>query len=179
MTDRSQTYGLLVEVESATALVDVARTARDAGYTRINAYSPFPIEGLTDALGKPKTKLPLLVFAGGLFGCIGGYLLQYWYSVYAYPINVGGRPQNSWPQFIPVTFECTILVAALTAVLGMLALNGLPQPYHPLFHIKEFERATHDSFFFCVQVLDPKFDFDETADYLRQLTGNEPIVVPR
>src|SRR5207247_6043445 len=140
-----------------------------AGYRRMDAYSPLPIEELHEAIGFPNTKLPLIVLIGGLVGCLGGYLLQFWVSTMAYPLNVGGKPLHSWPAFIPVTFECTILGAALTAVLGMLARNGLPMPYHPLFHIPRFARASRDLFFLCIQARDPKFDAGEAGRFLRSV----------
>ena len=137
-TRAGTTYGLIAEFDDPTSLVAAAANARDAGYRCMDAYSPFPIEELHHALGSHQTKLPLIVLIGGLVGCLGGYALQYWASAITYPLNVGGKPLHSWPAFIPVTFECTILVAALSAVLGMLALNGLPQPYHPVFNVSRF-----------------------------------------
>src|SRR5262249_23768 len=131
-------YGLLAEFDSPTALVEAARRAREAGYRNMDAYSPFPVEGLAEALGFRRTRIPLRGFLGGRLGCVGGYLMQYYAAVIGYPINVGGRPFNSWPMFIPVTFELTVLCAALFAVFGLLALNGLPMPYRPLFHVPRF-----------------------------------------
>src|SRR5205823_14656862 len=125
------------------------RAAHREGYRRMDAYTPFPVEELSHALGFRHTRLPFLILIGGICGCVGGYLLQYWVSAVAYPMNIGGRPLNSWPMFIPVTFEVTILLAALTTVLGMLALNGLPAPYHPLFHVPRFAMASRDRFFLC------------------------------
>jgi hypothetical protein len=151
-------YGLVAEFESAQALVAAAAKARDAGYKKMDAYSPFPIEGLMDALGHKANILPLLVLMGGVLGGLGGYFLQYYTSVYYYPLNVGGRPFHSWPMFIPVTFECTILGAALTAVFGMLGLNGLPEPYHPLFHVERFALASRDRFFLAIRAADAKFE---------------------
>lgn len=151
-------YGLMAEFDTPTALVAAARRAYQAGYRRMDAYSPFPIEELHEAIGAHHTRLPLLVLLGGLAGGLGGYALQYWVSAVAYPINVGGRPFHSWPAFIPVTFECTILVAALSAVLGMLALNGLPMPYHPVFNAPRFALASRNRFFLCIEARDPRFD---------------------
>ncbi len=136
----------------------------------MDAYSPFPIEGLAEALGFRRTRIPLVVFLGGLVGCLGGFFLQYWVSAVDYPLNVGGRPLFSWPAFIPVTFELTILVAAFAAVLGMLGLNGLPMPYHPLFHVERFALASRDRFFLCIEADDPRFDRGETWKFLESLT---------
>ena len=162
-------YGLMAEFEDPNALVDAAKKTYDEGYRKMDAYSPFPIEELHDAIGFHHTKLPLIVLIGGITGCIGGLLLQYWVSVIAYPINIGGKPLASWPSFIPVTFECTILLAALSAVFGMLALNGLPEPYHPVFNVQRFALATRSRFFLCIEATDPKFDKDTTWRFLDTL----------
>ena len=178
MTARpSATYGLLAEFEDPTSLVEATTKARAAGYRRMDAYSPFPIEELHDALGGHHTRLPLIVLIGGLIGGIGGYALQYWASVIAYPLNVAGKPLNSWPAFIPVTFECTILVAALFAVLGMLALNGLPMPYHPVFNVPRFALASRNRFFLCIEARDPKFDLEHTRKFLETLDPREVTTV--
>jgi hypothetical protein len=166
---RPRLYGLVAEFDAPTALVGAARKAREGGYRRLDAYSPFPVEELTEALGMRHTKLPLLILLGGIVGCLGGYYMQYYAAVISYPINVGGRPLHSWPMFIPVTFELTILLAALTAVLGMLALNGLPMPYHPLFNVPRFALASRDRFFLCIQAIDPKFDESTTKQFLAEL----------
>ncbi len=149
-------------------------SARHAeGYRRIDAYTPFPIEGLAEAIGFHYNRLPLLVLIGGLAGAAGGFGLQYWVAAITYPINVGGRPFNSWPSFIPVTFEMTILLAALTAVLGLLALNGLPMPYHPVFNVPRFALATRDRFFLCIEATDPRFDREGTRRFLEGLGPRE------
>jgi Protein of unknown function (DUF3341) len=135
----------------------------------MDAYTPYPIEELTEAIGFHHTRLPLIVLLGGIAGCVGGYLLCYWTSVIDYPLNVGGRPFHSWPAFIPVTFETTILLAALSAVLGMLALNGLPTPYHPVFNAPRFELASRNHFFLCIEATDPKFDLETTREFLESL----------
>ena len=166
-------HGLMAEFEEPQALVDATRRAHAEGYRRMDAYSPFPIEELHDALGAHHTRLPLIVLIGGLCGCIGGYLLQYWSSTMAYPLNIGGKPLHSWPAFIPVTFECTILVAALSAVLGMLALNGLPMPYHPVFNVPRFALASRNRFFLCIEAKDPKFDVNATRHFLETLNPRE------
>jgi hypothetical protein len=173
----SGVYGLIAEFEDPTALVTATRHAYDAGYRQMDAYSPFPIEELHEALGEPKSRLPLIVLIGGLCGCIGGYSLQYWASALAYPLNVGGRPFHSWPAFIPITFECTILVAALSAVLGMLALNGLPMPYHPVFNVARFALASRNRFFLCIEAKDPQFDSEKTRRFLETLDPREVIAV--
>jgi hypothetical protein len=173
----ASTYGLLAEFEEPGALVAATRRAREHGYSRMDAYSPLPIEELHEALGAHHTRLPLLVLIGGLAGCIGGYGLQYWASTIAYPLNVGGKPLHSWPAFIPVTFECTILVAALTAVFGMLALNHLPQPYHPVFNVPRFALASRNRFFLCIEAADPRFDLNATRAFLETLGPREVTVV--
>lgn len=166
-------YGLLAEFESTETLLAAAQRTYDAGYRRLDAYTPFPVHGLAEAIGFERNWVPLLVLLGGLAGAAGGFYLQYWISVDAYPINVGGRPFNSWPAFIPVTFEMTILIAALTAVLGMLALNGLPQPYHPVFNVPQFALASRDRFFLFVRSADPRFDPEATRRFLEGLGPRE------
>ena len=162
-------YGLMAEFDSPSDLLAAALRAHEEGYRRMDAYSPFPVHGLAEAIGFKRTLVPLLVLLGGAVGGIGGYALQYWISVIDYPLNVGGRPLHSWPAFIPVTFELTILVAALAAVLGMLALNGLPRPHHPVFNVSAFELATRNRFFLCIEATDPKFDGRETRHFLQSL----------
>ena len=170
-------YGLMAEFDDPTALVAAAAQARREGYQSMDAYSPYPIEELHEALGAHHTKLPLIVLIGGLCGCIGGYALQLWVSAAAYPINVGGRPYHSWPAFIPITFECTILAAALSAVLGMLALNRLPMPYHPVFNVPRFALASRNRFFLCIESKDPKFDLEGTRRFLETLNPREVTTV--
>src|SRR5438034_5633173 len=170
-------YGLMAEFDDPTSLVTATERAHHEGYRHMDAYSPYPIEELHDALGGRHTRLPLLVLLGGLCGCIGGYTLEYWSSVIAYPLNIGGKPLHSWPAFIPVTFECTILVAALSAVLGMLALNGLPQPYHPVFNVPRFALASRNRFFLCIESVDPKFDVERTRQFLETLEPREVTTV--
>jgi hypothetical protein len=178
MAARPPIYGLLAEFENPTDLLAATRAAHDAGYRRMDAYAPYPVEELSEALGLRKTRLPLVIFAGGVLGCVGGFLLQYWCAVDAYPLNIGGRPLNSWPAFIPVTFELTVLTAALFAVLGMLALNGLPTPYHPLFNVPRFALASRDRFFLVLDARDPKFDREGTRRFLEGQRPREITEVP-
>jgi hypothetical protein len=175
---RPPIYGLLAEFDSPTALVEAAQQARQAGYRRMDGYSPFPIEELAEARGFEKSSVPLVVLIGGILGGSLGYLMQYWISVINYPLNIGGRPLNSWPAFIVVTFEMTILGAALFTVLGMLALNGLPEPYHPVFHVERFAFATRDRFFLCIEARDPKFDRAATQKFLEGLKPKQVLEVP-
>ena len=173
----SAIYGLMAEFDDPTSLVTATERAHHEGYRCMDAYSPFPIEELHEALGAQHTKLPLIVLIGGLVGCIGGYTLEYWSSVIAYPVNIGGKPLHSWPAFIPVTFECTILAAALSCVLGMLALNGLPMPYHPVFNLPRFALASRNRFFLCIEAKDPKFDVEKTRRFLETLSPKEVSAV--
>jgi len=170
-------YGLMAEFDDPTSLVTATERAHHEGYRNMDAYSPFPIEELHEALGSKHTRLPLIVLIGGLVGCIGGYTLEYWSSVIAYPLNIGGKPLHSWPAFIPVTFECTILAAALSCVLGMLALNGLPMPYHPVFSVPRFALASRNRFFLCIESKDPKFDIEGTRRFLETLNPREVSTV--
>jgi hypothetical protein len=167
----------MAEFDDPTALVAATGRAREEGYRRMDAYSPFPIEELHEALGAPPSRLPFIVLIGGIVGCIGGYALQYWVSVIAYPVNVGGKPMHSWPAFIPVTFECTILAAALAAVLGMLALNGLPMPYHPVFNVPRFALASRNRFFLVIEATDARFEIDATRRFLEALNPREVTTV--
>lgn len=170
---RPPIYGVMAEFESPESVIAAARAAREAGYKRMDAYTPFPIEELTEALGLHHTRLPLLVLIGGVTGCVAGFGMQYYASVISYPLNIGGRPLNSWPMFVPITFEMTILCAVLFAVLGMLALNGLPQPYHPVFNVQRFALASRNRFFLCIESRDPKFDRAGTRKFLEQASGHE------
>jgi hypothetical protein len=174
---KSSVYGVMAEFDDPSALVAATHRAYLEGYRRMDAYSPFPIEELHEALGSRPTRLPLIVLIGGLVGCIGGYALQYWVSAAAYPLNIGGKPLHSWPAFIPVTFECTILVAALSAVFGMLALNGLPMPYHPVFNVSRFALASRNRFFLCIEATDTKFGLEETRKFLETLGPREVTTV--
>jgi hypothetical protein len=164
-------YGLMAEFHEPGDVVEAAERAYAEGYRRMDGYSPYPLEPLAEALHLPHSRLPLLVLTGGILGCVGGFLLCWWTSVVDYPLNIGGKPLNSWPAFIPPTFETTILLAALTAVFGMLALNGLPEPYHPVFNVPSFALATRDRFFLCIESTDPRFDRGRTKQFLESLPG--------
>ncbi len=166
MTTTFPMHGQIAEFENSDDLLAAARRAYAEGYRRMDAYTPLPIEGLAEALGKGHTWIPLIVLLGGLAGCLGGFFLQYWIAVLDYPINVGGRPLNSWPSFIPVTFELTILLAALSAVIGLFAVCRLPRPYHPVFNVPQFESASQNRFFLCIESRDPRFDREETRRFL-------------
>jgi hypothetical protein len=165
-------YGLMAEFDNPDDLLEAARRAHAGGYRQMDGYSPFPVEGLSEAIGFHRTRLPLIMLLGGLAGGLGGYLLQYYTAVIDYPLNVGGRPLHSWPSFIPVTFEMTVLIAALAAVLGMLALNGLPRPYHPVFNVPSFEMASRNLFFLCIESTDPHFDVERTRQFLEALRSH-------
>jgi hypothetical protein len=175
----SPIYGLLAEFDGPGALIGAARTARQAGYERMDAFTPYPVEEVSDALGQGPSRLPLIVLLGGVLGALGGYLLQYWSAVVAYPFNIGGRPAHSWPAFIPATFEMTILCAAVAAVFGMLAMNRLPQPYHPIFNVPSFALASRDRFFLCIESADPRFDPAETRRFLEGLSPAQVSEIER
>jgi hypothetical protein len=159
----------MAEFDNPSDLVAAARRTFAEGYRRINGYSPYPIEELDEAIGFKRTTLPLIVLIGGIIGGLGGFFMQYWMEVIDYPLNVGGKPFNSWPAFIPITFECTVLVAAFSAVLGMLVLNKLPQPYHPVFNAPNFALATRDKFFLVIEANDPKFKHSEATQFMNTL----------
>ena len=172
-------YGLMAQFDSANDLVHAADAVREAGYTRTDAFSPFPIPEIDHALGIKPTRLPFLILAGGLTGCFGGFFMQWFANTTHYPLNIGGRPMNSWPMFIPITFELTILISSLTAVLSLAISNGLPTLYHPVFNVPSFARASTDSFFLCIESLDPKFDREKTFEFLKSLKSVEVTeVVP-
>ena len=166
---RPPIHGLMAEFAEPNELIAAARHTREAGYTHIDVYTPYPIEEVSEALHLRRTRLPLLVLIGGIIGGLSGFGLQYWAATIAYPINIGGRPFNSWPAFIPITFETTVLVAAAFAVLGMLAFNGLPMPYHPVFNVPRFALASRDRFFLCIEATDPQFDREGTRRFLERL----------
>jgi hypothetical protein len=162
-------YGIMAEFESSTDLVIATKAAYAAGYRKMDAYSPFPIEEASEALGFHKTRVPLIVLVGALLGGSGAYALQYWINVISFPLNIGGRPWHSWPAFIVPTFEMTVLFGGLAGVFGMFALNGLPMPHHPVFNDDRFARVTRDRFFLCVEAADPKFDLVSTNEFMESL----------
>jgi hypothetical protein len=163
----------MAEFDTPAGLIAATERTREAGYRKIDAYAPYPIEDLVHALGHHHSRLPLLVLGGGIAGCLAGLGLQVWVNAVAYPLNIGGKPVLSWPAFVPVTFETTILFASLTAVLGMLALNGLPTPYHPVFNVPRFSAASRDRYFLCIEAADPRFHVDGTRRFLETLGATE------
>jgi len=168
---RTYVHGVMGEFETPEQLVSAAKRTREAGYKHVEAYTPFPIEGLSESIGFRWTAVPLITLIGGITGAITGFGLQYWCSAITYPLNIGGRPLNSWPAFIPVTFELTVLFSAISAVVGMIALNKLPQPHHPVFNVDRFAHASTDRFFLCIEARDPKFNLAESARFLQELNA--------
>jgi hypothetical protein len=175
---RTPFYGLMAEFHSPGEVVEAAEKVYAAGYRKVDGYSPYPIEELSEALGHHHSHLSKIVLAGGLTGLMAGYGLEYWSSVIEYPMNIGGRPFHSWPSFIPPAFETTILFAAASAVFGMLALNGLPQPYHPVFNVPGFALASRDKFFIVIEAIDPKYDPVATRQFLEGLGASLVSEVP-
>ncbi|MGH9404751.1 MAG: DUF3341 domain-containing protein [Terriglobia bacterium] len=171
-------YGVMAEFDNTKDLLDAAHHARDAGYTVMDAYSPFPVEGLSEAVGFPRTRLPAITLAGGLIGMFGGFFLQYYPNAMGYPLDIGGKPFDSWPSFIPITYELTILCATIACVVGMIWLNRLPTPYHPVFNVARFELASQDRFFLCIKSKDPRFNTEETARFLEAQRPREVNIVP-
>ena len=175
---REGLYGVIAEFPDPQSLLDAANATREAGYTATDAFSPFPIHGLAEAVGFHKSRLSAIVLTMGLIGGLGGFFMCWYANVIAYPLNIGGKPYNSWPAWIPIAFECAILLAAFGAVFGMLALNGLPMPYHPVFNVRRFDSASRDKFFLVIQTRDPKFRLDEVRQLLRSLGPREVTDVP-
>jgi Protein of unknown function (DUF3341) len=169
----NETYGLMAEFATHEELLRAAEKAHAAGFRKMDGYTPFPVEGLAEALGK-KTRLPLFVLIGGIIGGLGAYFMEWDANVISYPINIGGRPLNSWPAFIPITFELTVLAAAMTAFFFSLGLSGLPHPYHPVFNVPEFERASQDRFFLCIEATDRIFHPEQTRQFLQSL---DPLMI--
>ncbi len=172
-------HGLMAEFLRPEDLLAAAKRVSEAGYKKVDAYSPFPVHGVDEAIGA-KTYLPWLIFGGGLFGAINGFGMQYFGSLVHYKINIAGKPPdiNAWPSFMPITFELTVLVAAATAVFGMLFLNGLPRPYNPIFNVPGFAQASQNRFFLCIEAADPQFDLDQTGRFLESLEPNSISEVP-
>jgi hypothetical protein len=169
-------HGLMVEFLTAGEVLDATRRARQAGYRQMDAYTPYPVEGLAAELGMRKTNIPFLVLMGGLVGAAAGFFMQYYSMAINYTFNVGGRPYNSWPVFIPITFEMLILVGAFAAFLGMMFLNGLPHPHHPVFNVPQFARSSQDRFFLCIEATDSRFDRQATAEFLATLKPHGDVI---
>jgi hypothetical protein len=174
----TEIYGILAEFLTPEGVVEAAQRAYAEGYRHMDAYSPMPVDGLAEAIGFRKNRIAAVVFIGGVVGGVAGYLMQWFSAVIHYPLDIGGRPLHSWPSFIPITFEMTILVAAFAAVLGMLGLNGLPRPHHPVFNVPGFALATRSRFFLCIQAKDTRFDRTETRRFLESLGPREVSEVP-
>jgi hypothetical protein len=166
-------HGVMGEFDHPQDLIDAIERVREAGYTKIDAYTPYPIEEVWEAIGHHRSPVPFIVLCGGIIGGLSGFFLQYWVAAVEYPLNIGGRPFNSWPAFIPVTFECTILGAVLSAVAGVFILNGLPEPYHPVFNVDRFAHASRDRYFLCIEARDPRFDADGARQLLTELRASE------
>jgi hypothetical protein len=175
----SPIYGLMAEFESPEQLVKATEQVYEAGYRKMDAYTPFPVEEVAEAMHFHNTGVPPIVLVGGLVGAFSGFLIQVIGSAYDYPLNVGGRPLYSWPAFIPVTFEAGILIAAFAAVIAMIVLNGLPRPYHPVFNAPNFERVSEDRFFLCIEAKDPKFEQASTRAFLESLGPQQVSEVER
>jgi hypothetical protein len=178
MKPRTPIYGVLAEFLTPEEVLRATRQTRAAGYTAMDAFTPYPVEGLADELGMSRTHIPFVVLMAALVGAAVGFMMQYHSMAVDYPFNVGGRPHNSWPVFIPITFEVMVLVSGFAALIGMLFLNGLPQPYHPLFNLPQFARASQDRFFLCIEAADPQYDRDRTWQFLTTLGPREISEVP-
>ncbi len=176
MNEKPAIFGLMVEFVAAEEVLSATRAARRAGYREMDAYTPYPVDGLAAELGMRRTSIPFVVLMGGLVGAAVGFLMQYYSMAIDFTFNVGGRPYNSWPVFIPITFEVLILVGALAAFLGMILLNGLPRPHHPVFNVPQFGRSSQDRFFLCIEATDPKFDRTATAEFLATLKPHGAVI---
>jgi hypothetical protein len=168
---KKEVWGIAVEFDDTDKLIAAAEAIKKAGYTRVDAYTPMPVEGLSDAIGFRNKQMPALMFCGAVLGGVTGYFMQWFANTQSYVLNLGGRPYHSWPNFIVITFEMTILFCALTGVFGMLALNGLPTLYHPIYNAPGFDRASQDRFFIAVESRDRNFDYDKTLALLQSLGG--------
>jgi Alternative complex III, ActD subunit len=175
---KARVYGLLAEFDSPKEILTATRRAYLEGYRKMDAYTPFPVHDLADALGMKRTAVPFITLLGGILGGGTAYALQWWINTIAYPINIAGRPLHSWPSFIVVTFEMTVLFAGLAAFIGSLALNGLPMPHHPIFNSEEFSAASRDKFFLCIEATDPRFDRTDTERFLQTLNARAITEVP-
>jgi hypothetical protein len=169
MSANENIYGLVAEFSGSEEILSAAKHAYEFGFRKMDAFTPFPIDGLAETLGRKKPLIPLIVLLAAICGGIGGYFMQWYAMAVDYPLNVGGRPLNSWPMFVPITFELTILSGALAAIIAMLALNKLPEPHHPIFDALHFDRASTDKFFLCIEADDPKFDLIATRRFLETL----------
>jgi len=178
--DRHGVYGMMAQFEYPEQLLEAAKKTYAAGYRKMDAYTPMPVDGIAEAIGFKRNWVSTVVLVGGLIGCVGGFVLLWWICEIAYPHNVGGRPFNRWPMFIPITFECTVLLAALSSVVGMLAMNKLPMPYHPVFNVESFaKRASIDRFYLCIEADDPMFDLEKTKTFLEELNPEEVAQVEK
>lgn len=178
MKPRTPIFGLMAEFETAEQVLVATRRARLAGYHDMDAYTPYPVEGLSAELGLPRTRVPFVVLVAGLVGAAVGFFMQWYSEAFDYPVNVGGRPDNSWPVFVPIVFEITVLIASLSALFGMFFLNGLPRPHHPVFNLPRFDRASQDRFFLCIEATDAHYDADGTRRFLEELQPRVIMEVP-
>ncbi len=178
-TEIKSLFGIMAEFKDAASLAEATKRAYAMGYRQMDAYTPYPVEDVIHALGLRRNEIPFIVFLGGCLGAIVGFSMCYYFQVIDYPLVAGGKPLNSWPMYIPITFELTVLFAALSAVFGMLALNGFPSPYHPVFNCPHFERASQDRFFLCIEATDPLFDLEKTKQFLLSLKPVEVCEVAR